>query len=91
MISWTTLKLNQYDDVQGSDLMLHNIIFNKSFYSQSNLPGAQDITMTAAFVMKNVNGAYPTIQMEGSQLLIGRYVIYKKFNCLAQVLQVNKN
>ena len=46
--------------------------------------------MTLAFIVKNVNGAYPCAEMEGNQLLVGRYASYKK-NIVVKVLKVNKN
>lgn len=43
-----------------------------------------------AFAILNVNGAYPSVEMEGLQLLIGRYAIYKK-KYLCRVMEVNRN
>ena len=48
------------------------------------------IVLTSALIIDSVNGAIPTHEMEGPQLLIGKYVIYQK-KYIAKVIKLNRD
>jgi len=48
------------------------------------------VVLTAALAVVQVDGAFPTAEMEGNQLLIGRYALFNR-KYVAKVLNINRN
>ncbi len=55
------------------------IEMNKLFYNKKDIvqPKVDSVILTAAFAILQVEGTYPSVELEGLQLLIGRYALYK--------------
>eukprot|EP00347_Sterkiella_histriomuscorum_P017570 403348829 len=93
VVSYVSLRLKDFESEDNSiGEMIHNIEFNKQFYNPKDGPAKKvdTINLTAAIIQTQVNGAYQSVEMEGLELLVGRYAIYKK-RIIAKILRVNRN
>ena len=87
VISWTSLKLQDFQ-APGAELV-HNIPFTQGLYQVGQRSLGDGISLNCVILIKAVNGASESVEMEGAQLLVGRYVLYKE-NSVARVLRANK-
>lgn len=90
LVSFVTLKVQDF--LQDNVELLHSLPLQQQVYNpKSNIKEANvDISLNCAILVKTVNGATETVEMEGNQLLVGRYALYKD-KVIVRVLKVNRN
>lgn len=77
--------------MRPSGIPIYSVVLNDDVYKASVKPQPDiDVVVNATILIKTVNGAYQTNELEGNQLLIGGHCLYNN-DIVAKVIGVTKH